>query len=360
MKLEPYVGEPDVARLIAQVRGQPVDRVPNLENLIDDQHVEKILGRDAGNTLAFGGDPAKGASEATGRPMHAKDFVELNKIIGQDALLIEALWTPIKKRQEDGTLVAVTDRSVKTRQAWNEVVLPDDGDIEDRMQYIREYKEAVQGTRQGIVLLGACIFQTLYEFVVGLTDFMMMCIEQRDFIEEMLEASADYFARLVEAAVAEGIDIFYFADDFAWKQGLFLPPDLFKELWFPQAERVIAPALNAGVPVFFHSDGKIDAAVEWLMDIGVECINPMDPYGVNYTDYKKRFGGRVGLWGNIDIESPLVHGTPEDVDEDVKAHMEVLKPGGRYIAASSHSITNFIPHGNFVAMINAIHRYGRY
>ena len=40
--------------------------------------------------------------------------------------------------------------------------------------------------------------------------------------------------------------------------------------------------------------------------------------------------------------------------------MEVLKPGYRYVAGSSHSITNFIPHENYIAMLNAIHRYGAY
>ena len=165
---------------------------------------------------------------------------------------------------------------------------------------------------------------------------------------------------VVAAAVREGLDIFYFADDFAWKQGLFLPPKLFKEIWLPRARQIVAPAVNAGVPVIFHSDGRIDDAVEWLIDIGVDMINPMDPYGIDYHNYKKRFGNRVTLWGNIDIEFPLAHGTPADVEEDVKAHMAVLKPGGRYVAGSSHSITNFVPHENYVAMINAIHRYGLY
>ena len=64
--------------------------------------------------------------------------------------------------------------------------------------------------------------------------------------------------------------------------------------------------------------------------------------------------------GNIDVEYPLVHGTPEEVEKDVIAHMQVLKPGGRYIAGSSHSVTNFVPHENYLAMLNAIHRYGAY
>jgi uroporphyrinogen decarboxylase len=360
MKLEPYVGEPDMARLAAQIRGEPVDRVPHLEALVDDQHVEKILGRYAGNTLAIGGDPAKGAEEATGRPMHGRDYVEFNQAIGQDVLMVECFWTPFKKCRPDGTLAGITDRSIKTLADWEEVVPPGDDDIEDRLQYVREYNGAVKDTRQGVALAGGCIFQTLYEFTVGMTDFMMMCYEQRDFVEEMLEISTGYFEKLVAAGVEEGIDFLLFADDYAWKNGLFIPPKLFKEIWFPRAERIIAPAVNAGIPVVFHSDGKIDDTVQWLIDIGIEGITPMDPYAIDYRDYKQRFGDRLCLFGNIDVEFPLVHGTPEDVEKDVVEHAEVLMPGGRWVCGSSHSTTNFVPHENFIAMINAIHRHGVY
>lgn len=360
VELEPYIGEPDFERFRAVLKGQKVDRVPNFENLVDDEHVTKLLGRFAGNTLAIGGDPAKGASEATGRPMHAKDFIEFANIVGQDVIVLEALWTPFKRRQPDGTLAPAMDRGVKTRQDWEALVMPDEADIEDRIQYVREYKEAAKGTRIGVIMLGAAIFQTLYEFVVGLTDAMKMCYEQRDLMEEILDVSASYYARMVEASIAEGLDAFFMADDFAWKEGMFIPPSLFKEIWLPHAQRLIEPALSAGIPVFFHSDGKVDDAMDWLIDMGFDGFNPMDPYGVDYRDYKKRYGDRITLMGNIDVEFPLVHGTPEEVEKDVIAHMEALKPGGRYIAGSSHSITNFVPHENYITMLNAIHRYGVY
>jgi len=360
MELERYAGEPDVARLIGQVKGKKVDRVPHLEALIDDSHVEKILGRHAGNTLAYDGDPAKGSAGAAGRPMYGKDFVEFNRLVGQDVCIVESIWTPIKKRSEDGALLRITDRSVKTRRDWEQVILLGEADIEDRLRYVREYKEAVKGTHQGVMLLGCCIFTSLYEFIVGLTDFMMMCVEQRELVEQMLDVSADYFQKLVAGAVKEGIDILNFDDDVAWKKGLMLPPRLFKEIWLPRAQKVISPALDAGIPVLFHSDGRIDDIVESLIDIGIVCINPLDPYGIDYRDYKRRFGDRVALWGNVDVEYPLAHGTPQDVEKDVLVHMEVMKPGGRYVAGSSHSITNFVPHDNFIAMINATHRYGAY
>ena len=61
MELAKYQGEPDIERLFAAFKHKKVDRVPNFEVLIEDQHVEKLLGRFAGNTLAYGGDAAKAA-----------------------------------------------------------------------------------------------------------------------------------------------------------------------------------------------------------------------------------------------------------------------------------------------------------
>jgi corrinoid protein of di/trimethylamine methyltransferase len=365
MELKPFVGEPDVQRLFAAFKHQKVDRVPNFEVLIEDQHVEKLLGRFAGNTLSYGGDPAKGVEESEGaRPMYPKDYIEVCNLIGQDAIIVEAIWTPFKHRKADGSVGGlVADRSIKSREDFrNKVVLPGDEDIEAKMVYVREYRRAIDeaGTKIGFCVLMAAYFQTLYEFVIGLEDTMTMVYEHRDFIEELLEISTDYWVKFSKAAVANGVDFIWTADDVAFKTGLFLPPKLMREIWAPRLKRIHEPALSAGKPVMFHSDGNITDLVPMLLDAGVDCVHPCDPYGVDYREFKKSFGAHVCMAGNIDIEFPLAHGTPEEVREDVRKHMEALKPGGGYVCSSSHSIVNYIPHENFIAMVNAAHEYGRY
>ena len=156
------------------------------------------------------------------------------------------------------------------------------------------------------------------------------------------------------------MNFIFFADDIAYKSGLFIQPEVFKPIWLPKLKRIFEPVLNAELPILFHSDGKLDEIIDDLIDTGITCLNPMDPYSIDYREYKKKYGNRIALSGNIDIEYPLVKGTPEDVQRDVKEHMDVLKPGGRWVAGSSHSIVNYIPHENFVAMLNAIHKYGAY
>ncbi len=353
--------QPDLNRLLATLRGEPADRVPNFEILIEDQHVEKLLGRKAGNTLGVGGDPAKGSAAAENvRPMYPKDYIDLCRKIGQDAIALADFWTPIKQRMPDGSIALLNDKSLKGPADMDRVVWPDDSDVEKTVAYVREYVQAAKGTGIGVVFCGCCIWQSLYEFVIGLHDCMILMIEEPDFFDQLMARSADYYAKVVRGAVAAGIDIFYPADDFAYNKGLFVEPRQFEAMWRPHYDRILAPAREANIPMWFHSDGKIDQAVDMLLGMGINCISPMDPSGIDYRDYKKRYGHRVTLHGNIDVTWPLVQGTPDDVRRDVKAHMDALKPGGRWIAGSSHSIVNYIPHENFLAMIAAIHEYGTY
>ncbi len=364
MKVEsfdPYIGKPDKERLFRAMRRQEVDRVPNVEIVIEDKIVEKMLGRYAGNTLAYGGDPAKGMSDSdNARPMYPKDWIDICNIIGQDTIVLEALWTPFKMHGPDGKAVPVSKKPVKTKKDFENLIMPTDQDIEERMGYVREYKEAVKGTNIGVGIVYATFVMTINEFLMDLSDFMLAVYEDYDFIDYMFEVSTEYWVKFSKALVKNEIDWVYTADDFAFKSGLFLPPDLLKKIWFGRYKRIMDPIKEANIPIMFHSDGKIDDIVPWIIEYGVDALNPLDPYCVDYREYKKKFGKEIALWGNIDIEFPLAKGTPEDVYKDVKEHMEVLKPGGGYICSSSHSVVNYIPYENFVAFINAIHQYGKY
>jgi uroporphyrinogen-III decarboxylase len=357
-----YSGRPDKNRFIKALRRQPVDRVPNFEVLIEDKHVEKMLGRYAGNTLAIGGDPAKGAGQE-GRPMYPEDFIEVCEIIGQDMMCFEAgFWTPFKLPDAKGNLKQVIDKSIKDSAGFKKLVLDGDIQINNAVAFVKEYQEVLKkkDSQIGLAPSYGCTMQTLYEFVVGMNDFMTLAYEDLVLIEEMLEVSTVHFEKMTEALVEAGVDAIAIGDDVAFKSGLFLPPKLMAKIWLPRLARVIAPAVNKNIPVLFHSDGKIDDIVEGLISIGVDAITPLDPYAIDYRQYKKRYGHVLTFVGNVDIEFPLSKGTASDIEKDVREHMEVLKPGYGYIASCSHSIVNYIPHENFIAYINAIHKYGTY
>ena len=129
--------------------------------------------------------------------MFPRDYIDLCRITGQDVIALEAIWTPIKHRRADGKIGPIIDRSIKTSADFDRIIWPGEADIEDRIQYVREYVAAAKGTGLGVVFLCGSIFQTLYEYVVGLTDCMLMIMEDQDFFNELMSRSADYFAEVV-------------------------------------------------------------------------------------------------------------------------------------------------------------------
>jgi uroporphyrinogen decarboxylase len=56
----------------------------------------------------------------------------------------------------------------------------------------------------------------------------------------------------------------------------------------------------------------------------------------------------------------LPHGTPEDVDREVRRRIEQLGQGGGYVAAPTHDVQSDTPVENVLAVWEAARRWGQY
>ena len=75
---------------------------------------------------------------------------------------------------------------------------------------------------------------------------------------------------------------------------------------------------------------------------------------------KKEYGQRICIKGNVDCTKTLVYGTGQEVEEEVKACIEQAAPGGGYILSSSNMIHSGVKPENYVSMIKALRKYGKY
>jgi uroporphyrinogen decarboxylase len=64
--------------------------------------------------------------------------------------------------------------------------------------------------------------------------------------------------------------------------------------------------------------------------------------------------------GNIDCTHLLPTGTTAEVEKAVRDTISVAAPGGGYILSSSNTIHPSCKGENYVAMVRAAHKYGRY
>jgi uroporphyrinogen-III decarboxylase len=76
---------------------------------------------------------------------------------------------------------------------------------------------------------------------------------------------------------------------------------------------------------------------------------------------KSDFGDKMVFNGAIDSHHVLIDGTPQTVRQKTREVLEIMKPGGGYIAGASHdTILEETPLENVLAMFDAIREFGSY
>ncbi|RLB94982.1 MAG: hypothetical protein DRH90_26005, partial [Deltaproteobacteria bacterium] len=91
-----------------------------------------------------------------------------------------------------------------------------------------------------------------------------------------------------------------------------------------------------GYQVILHSCGAISKVISRLVDMGVDCLHPLQAKALDMEAEKlaESFKGRISFMGGIDTQDLLVHATPEEVKADVDRVVAALGP--RLIVSPSH------------------------
>ena len=95
------------------------------------------------------------------------------------------------------------------------------------------------------------------------------------------------------------------------------------------------------------------------MTLALTLLTPIEPESNDMFKVKQKWAGKMALVGNIPT-ALLAYGTKAEIEQRVKEYCLKLAPGGGYVLGSSTSIMEGIPPENFVAMTQAVHKYGRY
>jgi uroporphyrinogen decarboxylase len=343
----------DVNRLLRVLNHQEADRLPHIELWVTSKDVyEYVLERELGYSI--------GGAEEGGQSITPEDDVEFSRRLGQDAVLCNFNWRPnnVFKIAQDGTRHYV-DGSVKTMADLDDLEPPPP--IEEQLHHLERYLKVAQGTGVGIVPNFTSFFDSAL-LAIGMTDAMYMFYENRPLLDKLMDILLEHQEKVVRAVCDRFADDIAFAmvnDDIGYNSGLLIRPDMFMEMFPHRMKRLIAPVKELGKLVLMHTDGKMDNILPILHDVGIDINHPVEPESNDIGEVKKKWAGKMSLIGNV--HTPLLaYGSKDEIEAKVKEYCVNLAPGGGFVLGSSTSIMDGIPPQNFVTMVEAVHKYGRY
>ncbi len=149
-------------------------------------------------------------------------------------------------------------------------------------------------------------------------------------------------------------------DDIAHNTGLLVDPKHLRKHLFPWYKKMGDVCRDKGLGFIFHSDGNCTEAMDDLVECGFHAFNPIQPNAMDIDAVKQKWGDKLCLIGNLNLDSTLTLGTVEDVRAEVYERIRTIAPGGGYMVASSNSVTDYVPLANMKAMFEATFEFGRY
>jgi hypothetical protein len=123
---------------------------------------------------------------------------------------------------------------------------------------------------------GASLFETM-QSLRPFEDVLIDIAQDTPEINRLADLLLDYNLRIVENALATGVDAVGVGDDFGTQQALMISPRTWRRFFLPRYRALFAPVKQAGKRIFFHSCGQIDAILDDLRLAGADAIWPQLP-----------------------------------------------------------------------------------
>ncbi len=201
-----------------------------------------------------------------------------------------------------------------------------------------------------------CFYHNVMD-LIGMENYMMSMYTNPRLVHAITDRVCQFYYDANEAffqAAGDLVDAFFFGNDFGTQLDLICGPKQFDEFILPWFRRFTEQGHRHGHQVVLHSCGAIHKVIDRLIDAGVDCLHPLQAKAANMDaetlarDYK----GKIAFLGGIDTQELLVHGKPEEIQQEVRRIKKLLGPC-LIVSPSHEALLPNVPPENVVAMAEA-------
>lgn len=196
----------------------------------------------------------------------------------------------------------------------------------------------------------------------GVAETLTMPFEDPARLERELSRITEWKMNIYGAYAHAGTDIVWIGDDLGMQQNLIMRPEQYRQWYRPCHLRIIEhlKRIRADIRIAFHCCGYVTTLIPDLIEIGIDILEAVQAECMDIGTLKREFGKDLSFWGGVGAQSVLARTTPEQVIEGVRRTLATMAPGGGYIAAPCHTLTEEVAWESVLAFHEAMQRYGAY
>jgi uroporphyrinogen decarboxylase len=199
--------------------------------------------------------------------------------------------------------------------------------------------------------------------LLGMENLFYKMYDHPDLVSRLISRITDFYytvnEQLFEESASE-LDIFFIANDFGSQAGPLISEKLFNKFVVPSLSRLTELGHRYGLRVMLHCCGAIRPLLPSMIGARLDGVHALQPScaGMEPAGLKRDFGKQLVLNGAIDSHAVLIDGDPEFVRNETKRILDIMAPGGGYVAGASHDyILEETPLENVLAMFDTVRGY---
>lgn len=275
-----------------------------------------------------------------------------------DATIAEAVGAKVIYREDEPAIVDEEQPVLKDLRDVYDMPIPDPASSGRLNEWLEATRTLTEAIGDHVFIMGradqgpfsiACLLR-------GTTQFMMdLLTEDKQLIDDVLEYCRKISAVFAKAQKDAGAHVTSIGDAFAGPN--LISPDMYRQFALIPEQKLAKEVQDYGIPFSIHICGNTNGIIQDMGMIGAKILEV--DWMLDIKEARRLVPEDTVLMGNIDPSSPLVIGTPSDVDAAVKRLIEATK-GRRHIISSGCAMGRNTPPENFKAFIEAAHRYGSY
>lgn len=205
----------------------------------------------------------------------------------------------------------------------------------------------------GVVGQYGDIFTMTWE-MMGFESFSLALFENEELVKTLNDRLGNLVLSMFEYfAQHDVIDAIWYSDDIAYTNSLLVSPNVLDNYFFPWLKKIGDLAKQHNKPLIYHTDGILFDVMDKIIDCGVSAIHPIEPKAMNIAEVKQRYGNKLCMIGNIDVDL-LARGSVDEIRNSVKKNIEQVGLNGGYCVGSGNSIPEYVKLENYIAMIETV------